>query len=83
VSPLYGFYEEIVQRYGRAGPWKLRNEVFDMLPMAALIGNRIYSVHGGLSTQMPLLDKGLFSVLRKVDFDQGASRVDEEDRTIY
>jgi diadenosine tetraphosphatase ApaH/serine/threonine PP2A family protein phosphatase len=57
VNTLYGFYEEIVQRYGHAGPWKLCNEVFDMLPMAALINNKVYCVHGGLSPQVKLVDQ--------------------------
>ena len=57
VNTLYGFYEEIVQRFGHAGPWKLCNEVFDMLPMAALIDTKIYCVHGGLSPQIKLVDQ--------------------------
>jgi diadenosine tetraphosphatase ApaH/serine/threonine PP2A family protein phosphatase len=57
VNTLYGFYEEIVQHFGHAGPWKLCNEVFDMLPMAALIDNKIYCVHGGLSPSIKLVDQ--------------------------
>lgn len=57
INAIYGFYDEIVQRYGHAGLWKLCNEVMDMLPMAALIENRIYCVHGGLSPEIKLADQ--------------------------
>lgn len=57
VNKVYGFYDEIVQRFGHAGPWKLCNEVFDMLPMAAIISNAIYCVHGGLSPEIKLADQ--------------------------
>ena len=32
----YTFYQECMSRYGHAGPWKQFNEVFDLLPMAAV-----------------------------------------------
>lgn len=57
VNSNYGFYDEIVQRYGHAGIWKMCNEVMDMLPMAALVENRIYCVHGGLSPDIKLADQ--------------------------
>jgi diadenosine tetraphosphatase ApaH/serine/threonine PP2A family protein phosphatase len=57
VNQIYGFYEEVIQRFGHAGPWKLCNEVFDMLPMAALFSHKIYCVHGGLSPSIKLCDQ--------------------------
>ena len=57
VSKLYGFYDEVVQRFGHAGPWQICNEVFDMLPMAAIIEHQIYCVHGGLSPSIKLVDQ--------------------------
>ncbi|KAH0793033.1 serine/threonine protein phosphatase Ppe1 [Histomonas meleagridis] len=57
INILYGFYDEIIQRYGHTGLWKLCNEIFDMLPMAALIDNSIYCVHGGLSPDIRLIDQ--------------------------
>jgi diadenosine tetraphosphatase ApaH/serine/threonine PP2A family protein phosphatase len=49
VNQMYGFYEECISRFGHAGPYKMCNEIFDMLPIAALINRAIYCVHGGLS----------------------------------
>ena len=57
VNNLYGFYDENVQRFGHAGTWKMSNDLFDMLPMAAIINNRIYCVHGGLSPDIKLCDQ--------------------------
>jgi diadenosine tetraphosphatase ApaH/serine/threonine PP2A family protein phosphatase len=57
TNVLYGFYDEILNRYGHAGLWKLCNETFDMLPMAALISNSLYCVHGGLSPEIRLVEQ--------------------------
>lgn len=56
VSQMYGFYQEIIQNYGHSGIWSLCNETFDLLPIAALIDNEIFSVHGGLSPKVPLIE---------------------------
>lgn len=56
VSQVYGFYTEILFNYGHAGLWTLCNELFDLLPIAALIDNRVFSVHGGLSPSVSLIE---------------------------
>lgn len=56
VSQMYGFYNECVLNYGHAGIWMMCNEAFDLLPMAALIDKDIFSVHGGLSPDIPLVE---------------------------
>ena len=56
VNQMYGFYAECQHYYGHAGIWAMCNEVFDLLPMAALIDNRVFSVHGGLAPQMPMIE---------------------------
>ena len=57
VNQLYGFYDECVNVYGHAGIWRLCNEVFDLLPIGAIIANRVFAVHGGLSPEIKLVDQ--------------------------
>ena len=63
VNKMYGFYEEIISRFGHPGPYKLCNEIFDLLPICAVIEGKIFCVHGGLSydisalEQIPLFDR--------------------------
>ena len=56
VNQAYGFYAETLQNYGHSGIWSLCNEIFDLLPMAAIIDNRVFSVHGGLSPKVRLIE---------------------------
>ncbi|KAH0789628.1 Serine/threonine-protein phosphatase ppe1 [Histomonas meleagridis] len=57
VNQQYGFYEEFFQHYGHAGLWRVCNEVFDLLPIGAVISNKIFCVHGGLSPEIKLIDQ--------------------------
>ena len=48
---------EIVRKYGNATSWKLITEqVFNNLPLAAVISNEIFWVHGGLSPDAETVD---------------------------
>jgi diadenosine tetraphosphatase ApaH/serine/threonine PP2A family protein phosphatase len=42
--------------YGHSGLWTMCNDVFDLLPMAALVDHDVFCVHGGLSKQVPEID---------------------------
>lgn len=57
VNQMYGFYEELLNRFGHAGPYKMCNEIFNLLPMAAVIDNKIFCVHGGLSPEVKSLEQ--------------------------
>ena len=57
VNQLYGFYDECVNVYGHAGLWRMCNEVFDLLPIGALVANKIFCVHGGLSPEIKLIEQ--------------------------
>ncbi|CAD6192846.1 unnamed protein product [Caenorhabditis auriculariae] len=59
VSRIYGFYEDITKRWGKPILWESFNDVFDMMPLSALVSGRILCMHGGLSAELlasPTLD---------------------------
>jgi len=53
---VYGFYEEISKKYGNTNPWKTFMDLFDYLPLAAIVDGKIFCVHGGLSPLLKTLD---------------------------
>ena len=55
ISRIYGFYDECKRRYS-VRVWKHFCSCFDNLPMCALIEDRIFCVHGGISNSMNSLD---------------------------
>lgn len=56
VTMQYGFYGECILHYGHTGVWQTCMDLFDVLPYAALTDKDIFSVHGGLSPELPLLE---------------------------
>ena len=53
----YGFYEEVTRKYGNANPWYYFTDLFDYLPLAALIEGKIFCVHGGLSPYISTIEQ--------------------------
>jgi diadenosine tetraphosphatase ApaH/serine/threonine PP2A family protein phosphatase len=51
VSLLYGFYDECKARYSE-DLWNRFNEVFQFMPLAAIVAGRIFCVHGGISQEL-------------------------------
>lgn len=49
TTQAYGFYDELMRKYNDPNVWNMVNEVFDLLPLCAVIGTGIFCVHGGLS----------------------------------
>nr|ANM86158.1 serine/threonine-protein phosphatase PP2A-2 catalytic subunit [Stygiella incarcerata] len=56
ITQVYGFYDECLKKYGNATVWKAFTDVFDFLPLGALIDGEVFSIHGGLSPSLDKLD---------------------------
>jgi len=57
ITQVYGFYDECLRKYGNASVWKYFTDLFDYLPITALIENKIFCLHGGLSPDIKTLDR--------------------------
>ncbi|KAI5185266.1 serine/threonine-protein phosphatase 4 catalytic subunit [Nematocida homosporus] len=57
LTETYGLYKEVVSRYNACDVWKLLCETFNYLPLACLVGSRIFCVHGGISPFALTFDK--------------------------
>ena len=58
TSQMYGFYDECFKKYGNnPGIWNTFMELFDFLPLCALIENKILCLHGGLSPNIDTLEQ--------------------------
>lgn len=55
VTPVYGFYDECKRRLN-VKAWKTFVTTFNTLPIAALVANKIFCVHGGLSPSLTSMD---------------------------
>ncbi|RCH98650.1 protein phosphatase Z, partial [Rhizopus stolonifer] len=56
VTRVYGFYDECKRRMN-VKIWKHFVNVFNAMPIAAVVGGRIFCVHGGLSPQMKSMNQ--------------------------
>lgn len=56
INRAYGFYDECMNTYGNEVVWNQFQEVFSYLPLAAVIGNSVFCVHGGLSPLLTSID---------------------------
>lgn len=56
ITQVYGFYDECLRKYGNANVWKYFTDLFDFLPLTAVVENQIFTLHGGLSPSIETLD---------------------------
>ena len=94
TNRIYGFYDECKRRYN-VKLWKNFTELFNYLPVAALIDDKILCMHGGLSPDLKSIqniqeisrptdipDTGLLCDLLWSDPDKEATDYDENDRGV-
>jgi len=75
ITQVYGFYEECLRKFGSVNVWRYCTEIFDYLALAALIDNKIFCVHGGLSPSISTLDQ-IRSIDRKQEIPHDGSMCD-------
>ena len=57
ITQQYGFYDEILRKFGNSVVWQYFTEVFDVLPLGGIINSKIYCLHGGLSPSCKNIDE--------------------------
>jgi diadenosine tetraphosphatase ApaH/serine/threonine PP2A family protein phosphatase len=55
VNQRHGFYREVVQKYDEE-IWETFQVVFSWLPLAAIVSDKVFCVHGGLSPSLARAD---------------------------
>jgi len=56
INRIYGFYDECKRRFG-IKLWKTFTDCFNCLPCSAVIDEKIFCMHGGLSPELTSLDQ--------------------------
>lgn len=56
ITQVYGFYDECLRKYGNPNVWSWFTDLFDYFPLTALVDNKIFCLHGGLSPNVDTLD---------------------------
>ena len=65
INRIYGFFDECKRRYN-VKLWKCFVDLFNCLPIAASIDDKIFIVHGGLSPELKTLEQ-LQKIMRPTD----------------
>ena len=65
INRIYGFFDECKKRYN-VKLWKHFVDLFNCLPIAASIDDKIFIVHGGLSPELKLVEN-LNKIMRPTD----------------
>jgi len=65
INRIYGFYDECKRRYS-VKLWKTFTDCFNCLPVAAVVGEKIFCCHGGLSPDLQEMNQ-ITSVDRPTD----------------
>ncbi|KAJ2239966.1 type 1 serine/threonine-protein phosphatase catalytic subunit glc7, partial [Coemansia sp. RSA 455] len=65
INRIYGFYDECKRRYN-IKLWKTFTDCFNCLPIAAIIDEKIFSMHGGLSPDLISMEQ-IKRIMRPTD----------------
>ena len=74
ITQVYGFYDECLRKYGGTLVWKWFTDLFDFMPVTALVNNQ---VHVMLSFKIFCLHGGLSPVIETIDAIKKLNRVQE------
>ncbi|RZC35152.1 FKBP C, Metallophos, and/or TPR 11 domain containing protein [Asbolus verrucosus] len=76
INRIYGFYDECKRRYN-IKLWKTFTDCFNCLPIAAIIDEKIFCCHGGLSPDLQGMEQ-IRRIMRPTDVpDTGSSTISE------
>ncbi|KDO35270.1 serine/threonine-protein phosphatase PP1-beta catalytic subunit [Saprolegnia parasitica CBS 223.65] len=56
INRIYGFYDECKRRYN-VKLWRTFADCFNCMPVAAIVGDKIFCMHGGLSPDLYKMDQ--------------------------
>lgn len=70
INRIYGFYDECKRRYN-IKLWKTFTDCFNCLPIAAIIDEKIFTMHGGLSPDLNSMEQ-IRRVMRPTDVSPDA-----------
>lgn len=65
INRIYGFYDECKRRYN-IKVWKAFTDCFNVLPVCAMVEDKILCMHGGLSPELNDLDQ-ISQIIRPTD----------------
>jgi diadenosine tetraphosphatase ApaH/serine/threonine PP2A family protein phosphatase len=68
INRIYGFYDECKRRYN-IKLWKTFTDCFNCLPIAAIIDEKIFTMHGGLSPDLNSMEQ-IRRVMRPTDVSE-------------
>jgi serine/threonine-protein phosphatase PP1 catalytic subunit len=65
INRIYGFYDEVKRRYN-IKMWRSFTDCFNVLPVSAIVDDKIMCMHGGLSPELNQIEQ-LRRIIRPTD----------------